>query len=342
MALVLALLSPVSCLAETLRIATWHADLSRDGPGLLLRDLERGTDPALAGIVSGIVAAAPDILVLTDIDFDHGHAALAALQAQLDAAGHALAHGFTKRPNSGWATGQDLDGNGRRGEARDAQGYGRFAGQGGVAVLSRWPIAAEGVTDLSALLWRDVPDSRMQEADTGREVQRLSSAVHWVVPVAAPHPVSVMVFHATPPVFDGPEDRNGRRNADEVTLWRHLLDGRLDAPPPTAPFVIAGNANADPHRGDGLRDAIAALLADPRLQDPAPHSPEAGKATVDWPADGPGQMRVSYVLPSAGLIVQSAGVAWETAAEAQRHKLVWVDLEIRPPGGATGPLRPGG
>ncbi len=35
--------------------------------------------------------------------------------------------------------------------------------------------------------------------------------------------VHFLVSHPTPPVFDGPEDRNGARNADEIRLWQEYL-----------------------------------------------------------------------------------------------------------------------
>ena len=31
--------------------------------------------------------------------------------------------------------------------------------------------------------------------------------------------IHTLVSHPTPPVFDGPEDRNGTRNHDEIRLW---------------------------------------------------------------------------------------------------------------------------
>ena len=31
--------------------------------------------------------------------------------------------------------------------------------------------------------------------------------------------VHFLVSHPTPPVFDGPEDRNGTRNFDEIRFW---------------------------------------------------------------------------------------------------------------------------
>ncbi|SFD65887.1 Endonuclease/Exonuclease/phosphatase family protein [Roseivivax sediminis] len=265
----------------------------------------------------------PDILVLTDIDYDHGGAALTALADLLRGAGLDYPHAYQTRPNTGVPTGIDIDGDGRRNRARDAQGWGYYNGHGGSAVLSARPILAGEAQDLSHLLWRDLPGSLIEQDDPAHAVQRLSSDVHWLLPVeAAPGlRVSLMVFHATPPVFDGPKDRNGRRNADEIRLWQVLLDGRLGVPPPDS-FVIAGNANLDPEAGDGRREAIRALLADPRLRDPLP-----GVPSVDWSRLDLGQMRVSYLLPSRDLAVRDAGVH-EAAAEAGEHRLVWVDLEV--------------
>ncbi|WP_332872686.1 endonuclease/exonuclease/phosphatase family protein [Albibacillus kandeliae] len=93
------------------------------------------------------------------------------------------------------------------------------------------------------------------------------------------------------------------------------------------PFVLAGDANLDPDRGEGRREAIRALLADERVQDPL-----AGVDTVVW--EGVGARRVDYVLPSAGLRVAGAGVVWPAPDEAghaaalvaSRHRLVWVDV----------------
>ena len=33
----------------------------------------------------------------------------------------------------------------------------------------------------------------------------------------------VLVSHPTPPTFDGPEDRNGLRNADEIAFWKQYV-----------------------------------------------------------------------------------------------------------------------
>lgn len=348
------MLSPPA-LADTLRIATFAAPLSRDGPGLLLRDIRKGDDQVHA-IAAIIAQTSPDILLLTDFDFDLDLVALHAFADLLTETGHQMPHLFALRPNGGTATGADLDGDGRRGDASDAQGYGRFTGDGGLAILSRFPIATDQVQNYSDRLWQSFDWADMPQVDgqpfpssMAQSLQRLSSNGHWVVPVMVDDlTVTLMAFDATPPVFDGPEDRNGLRNQDEILFWTHYLDGTL-APPPDQRFVILGNANLDPIDGDGRRSAIQTLLDDPRLQDPEPRAerrPLLGADllgdpllhNVDWPQDGPGDLRVSYILPSVDWQVAASGVFWpDTAAAgadllggdglaAGPHRLVWVDL----------------
>ncbi|MEJ6399264.1 endonuclease/exonuclease/phosphatase family protein [Yoonia sp. 208BN28-4] len=337
-------------LAEPLRIATYAAPLSRDGPGLLLRDILKAEDNQLASIVQIIRKVSPDILLLTDFDYDLDGLALSAFADALDA-------GYTTQfawpPNTGMATGLDLDADGYLGDARDAMGYGRFAGDGGMALLSRLPVLADEARDLSDVLWRDVPDATLPthpDAASVYGVLRLSHSGHWMVPVALPDggQITLLAFSASPPVFDGPEDRNGLRNRDELMLWSHVLDS-VYGPAPEQ-FVVLGNSNLDPVDGDGYADAMAAFLSDPRLQDPAPRSdggalaadaPHGGDPatdTADWPDTGPGNLRVSYVLPSANLTVTGAGVFWPAPDTADAdllgsdglatgaHRLVWVDI----------------
>ena len=237
------------------------------------------------------------------------------------------------------ATGLDMNGNGRRGEPQDAQGFGLFAGHRGMAILSKWPIDEIATRDMSALLWRDIPAATLPHHPDGtpfpsqdaQAIQRLSSHGHWDVPILLPHgaPLHILAFHATPPVFDGAEDRNGLRNAAEIRLWQHYLNGTFGMPPKER-FVIAGVANIDPNRGTGRRDAIKALLADPRLQDPIPTSATGKDTTVDWPTLTPARIRASYILPSTDWHVIGSGVFWpsDDNTAASRHKLVWVDLEM--------------
>lgn len=353
-------------LAETLRIATWHVELERDGPGLLLRDILKGEDPAIDAAVDIIAHVAPDILLLSGIDWDLQLAALGALADRIAGAGPTYPHLFATRPNAGMATGLDMDGDGRTGDPRDAQGYGRFSGHGGLALLSRFPIDRDAVRDFSGLLWVDMPGNLLRGSEDdlfdtpqAARAQRLSSVAHWDVPVLIPRGrLHLLAFAAGPPVFDGPEDRNGKRNHDEVAVWSRYLSGALARAPPDAPVIVIGHANLDPADGEGRRDAIHALLADPRLRDTRPASRGGVEAlaqggvntaqtgdpaldSADWPdADGPGNLRVDYVLPDRRLSVRGSGVFWPAADDPQRplieveggsrYRMVWVDVALPP------------
>ncbi len=340
---------------ETIRIATFAAPLSRDGPGLLLRDIGSQDDAQIAAILSVIDHTDLDVLLLTDFDFDAGGAALAAFSDKLNAP---FIHLFALRPNAGMQTGLDIDGDGFTGDARDAMGYGRFLGDGGMALLSRYPINANDVTDLTGLLWREVPNGAMPqmngEAFPSDEVHAMlpvSSSGHWIVPIeVGGQTISFLAYSATAPVFDGPEDFNGLRNRDELRVWEGVLDGAISVPPINP--ILIGNANADPSDGEGMRGGIAGVLARDDLQDPRPQSSGAERAadagqignpafdTADWSDEGPGNLRVSYVLPSANLNVIDAGVFWPAPDDpyaellgsdglaAGPHHLVWVDIEI--------------
>ena len=318
---------------------------------MLLRDILSGKDSQVSAIVTVIARNAPDIIALQGIDWDLENAALTALQGQLAEAGLDLPYSFARKPNSGLQSDQDLDGDGRRGGPADAQGFGRFTGSGGIAVLSRFPIETEKARDFTDLMWADKVDAQMPRHPDGSpfpskpawRAQRLSSTAHWVVPVVLPDSttLSLLTFQAGPPVFDGPEDRNGKRNHDEISLWGDVLDGHLGDVPDNP--IVLGGANLDPHDGEGRHEAITQLLRHPLLQDPEPESvgatvaPSEGHTgphaldTVDWPRVG--RFRVDYVVPGADWRVQSAGVDWpankaalELVQTASRHRLVWVDL----------------
>jgi Endonuclease/Exonuclease/phosphatase family len=336
-----AALGPIAAFADRVRIATYQVELSRDGPGLLLRDLATGDDPQIAAIIQTLIALDADIILLTDIDFDDNLTALGLFADQLGTAGLSYPTRFALPPNTGVATGLDLDGNGRLAEARDAMGYGRFAGDGGMAILSRYPVMPEGVQDMSAFLWRDLPGAILppdMPPDVAR-IQRLSTTGHWAVPFAIGDlRLTLLAWHASPPVFDGPEDRNGRRNHDETAFWLHYLAGDLPFPAPAGPFVIAGDANLDPVDGEGLPAALSSLLAHPLLQDPAPRGTSGQNDPRDTALfDAPlGGLRLDYILPSADLRIAASGVLWppETdpvsavLAAASRHRPVWVDITL--------------
>jgi hypothetical protein len=360
--------------AETLRVATWSAGLSREGPGLLLHELDGGPKPQLAAVLRVIRTVRPDVLLLTQFDHDLRGRTLDAFRARLaeGADGIDYAHAFHAPVNAGVPSGRDLDGDGLLMGWGDALGWGKFPGHGGMALLSRLPIDGAAGRTFRGLLWSELPDALLPEhADgspwpdaEGRAAMRLSSRAHWDVPVELPGGgrLHLLAANPTPPLFDGAEGLNRRRNHDEVLFWGHYLDGRAFrddqgrvAGPPDAPLVVLGDLNADPFDGDGLHDGIARLLAHPALQDPEPasagavaaeaaqgganatHEGPAALDTADWrDAGGPGNLRVDYLLPSAGLALAGAGVYWPepgdpmagVAAKASAHRLVWVDIEL--------------
>jgi hypothetical protein len=328
--------------AETLRIATYNAELTAQGPGLALQALQRGSDPSQIAAAAVLAALNADVVLLTGIDYDLRGQTLAAFAAKIGGAPYP--YQLALRPNTGVATGLDLDGNGRLGEPRDAMAYGRFAGQAGMALLSRLPIDSANIRDFSSFLWRDLPDALvLPDTPAG---QKLSSSGHYEIPLRLGdgHSLRLLAYYATPPVFDGPEDRNGRRNHDETAFWLRLMEGRLPQPPPEKPFVLLGQTNLDPVDGEGLRDAVQALLTHPALQDPAPRSATAppdktqrGDPALDTALyDKIGGLRVEVVLPSHDLTVQAAGILRaspddplaKTLTEASRHWPVWVDLDL--------------
>ncbi|MEM8869726.1 MAG: endonuclease/exonuclease/phosphatase family protein [Pseudomonadota bacterium] len=362
--------------AETIRIASFNASLSRSGPGLLLRDLDRGEDPQIDAVVGILQTVRPDILLLNEFDYDGSQLALNRF-ADILATGESglrLAHRFSAPVNTGVPSGMDLNGDGSTSGPADSFGYGRFPGQYGMAILARFPIRADDVATFRLLRWAEFPDA-LQPLDGAAPIPsepewqrlRLSSKSHWDVPVEVPGGVlHLLASHPTPPVFDGPEDFNGKRNHDEIAFWRQYIDGTVfpddtgvPRRAPDAPFVVLGDLNADPVDGDGRHEGILSLLTHPRLQDPAPQSAGAAEAariqaganrlhdgpasqdTADWnDTRGPGNLRVDYVLPSVDLTVLDAGVFWpaqgtpgaEWIGTGKRvssdHRLVWVDVTL--------------
>src|SRR5262249_14666285 len=138
---------------------------------------------------------------------------------------------YTAPSNTGVPSGFDLDNNGSVGGGNDAFGFGAFPGQFGMAVYSKYPIDVANVRTFQKFLWKDMPGALLPDNPSTPEpadwyspdelaVFRLSSKSHWDVPITIDHHVvHFLVSHPTPPVFDGPEDRNGLRNHDEIRFW---------------------------------------------------------------------------------------------------------------------------
>jgi hypothetical protein len=227
-------------------------------------------------------------------------------------------------------------------------------------------IDTAAVRTFRKLLWRDMPGALLPDnvatpapndwySPEMLAVLPLSSKSHWDVPVVVNEKFTLhlLASHPTPPAFDGPEDRNGRRNHDEIRLWSDYLAPRRagyirdDAGHAGGfagnAFVILGDQNSDPVDGGSMHGAMEALLHDARVDSSfVPRSAGAVEAselqgganashrgdprfdTADFNDRSAGNLRVDYLLPSKGLRVCGGGVFWPRQSDPGA-KLVWGD-----------------
>ncbi len=347
-----------SCVApaDPVRVATFNVSFYRSESGALARDLEAPSFPAAVAIAEVIQLVRPQVLLLNEFDYDADGVALRRFVdgflavGQNGAAPIAYPYRFAAEVNTGEPSGHDLDNDGRDDGPADAFGFGRHPGNYGMVVLSQLPIDTARVRTFRRFLWRDMPDARIPDgfySDAELSVLRLSSKSHQDVPIRWPdgRVVHFLVSHPTPPVFDGPEDRNGRRNFDEIRLWAdYVTPGRAGYLRDDAgarggleggtAFVVAGDLNSDPVRGEATA-SIRQLLDHPRIRArPAPRNDAGSTNSGDFAEPTPGDLRLDYVLPSTDFDVVAAGVFWPTrpglpgaaALTHTDHRMVWVDM----------------
>ncbi|HUG62901.1 MAG TPA: endonuclease/exonuclease/phosphatase family protein [Methylomirabilota bacterium] len=355
--------------AERLRVATFNVLLAQNPQGQLAVTLNNPNATNPRRIAEIIQRVAPDVILLNEFDYDAAGLAADRFQANFLSVGQNgqapidFPYRFLAPSNTGEHSGYDLDNNGvtdstvgDAGYAGDAFGFGEFPGKFGMLVLSKYPIVSDRARTFRLLRWKDMPGARIPPgyySPEELEVFRVSSKSHWDVPIDVDGTlVHLLAHHPTPPIFDGPEDRNGRRNHDEIRLWADYLSvdtggyivddaGTPGGLVPGERFVIVGDHNADPTRGDSLDFAINQLLLHPAVN--ADFIPRRTGMPVgpnsDLTADFAGQdLRVDYVLPSrAGFSILGGAVFWPAAGEpgaalisASDHRLVYLDLEIEP------------
>jgi len=361
------------------RFATFNVAMNRSEPGALLRELRGGGSEQGRRIAAIVQRTQPDVLLLCELDRDDAAEAAAVFAREYLAVAQqglkpiAFEFSYCGPVNTGEPSGLDLDKDGTIGGPGDAFGFGAFPGQYGMVLLSRHPILLDQVRTFRMLRWSAMPGaSRPVDwySDAAWAMLRLSSKSHWDVPIGIGDPktggrvIHALCSHPTPPVFDGPEDRNGCRNHDEIRFWVDYLSpdraswivddaGAAGGLATSAHFVVLGDLNCDPVDGDARREALTALLAHARVQDAQPrsaggdeqakrqfganarHGGDPALDTGDFPdtGAGPGNLRVDYVLPSRSLRVANSGVFWPSPrepdgalVEASDHRLVWVDI----------------
>jgi len=368
-AAVVAAMAPAAAQAADARFATFNASLNRGSAGQLVADLSNPRADTVGvrqarNVAEVIQRAAPDVVLVNEFDFvADGSAArlfrddfLAVPQNGAPAADYP--YFYVAPVNTGVPSGFDLDNSGDTNPSdagNDAWGFGLFPGQFGMVVYSKHPIDRDGVRTFQNFLWKDMPGSRIpQPFYSPAEVAAfpLSSKSHWDVPVQiGKRTVHFLVSHPTPPVFDGPEDRNGLRNADEIRFWADYVtpgrggyiyddEGGRGGLHPSALFVVAGDQNSDPLDGDSLRDAdgnpiaIQPLLNSPRVNArTAEESAGAAEAsalqggantthlgdprfdTADFSDTAPGNLRADYVLPSRQIKISDSAVFWPVRSD---------------------------
>ena len=344
------------------RVATFNASLNRNAEGQLIEHLSTPGNAQAATVAEIIQRVRPDLLLINEFDFDEDGTAAELFQQNYLSVPHNGAaaieypYRFVAPSNTGIPSGFDLNNDGTVGGPDDAFGFGFFPGQFGMAVYSMHPIVLDDVRTFQTFRWADMPGALLPDdpatpapadwfTDAELDAVRLSSKSHWDLPIDIDgRLVHFLVSHPTPPVFDGPEDRNGRRNHDEIRFWAdYVRPGRASAYiyddageqgglAPGARFVIAGDQNADPLDGDSVPGAAQLLLEHPRVNTSVtPSSDGAVDAaarqgganlthrgdpafdTADFADSTPGNLRVDYVLPSRPMRIVDAAVFWPTA-----------------------------
>lgn len=362
-----------------IRFATFNISFNRDREGMLKQRLALGKGKNFYRIAKIIQSVRPDVLLLNEFDYDSAGESVKHFQQKfLSQQFEGLEpieypHFFLKPVNTGVDSGLDINRDGVRGSGEDAFGYGKFPGQYGMVVLSKFPIAHDEARTFQKFLWKDMPGALLPTNPNNEQpyyrqevldVFRLSSKSHWDVPIQVTPDTTIhfLVSHPTPPTFDGPEDRNGKRNHDEIRLWADYVggasdylyddDGKRGGLKSGERFVIAGDLNADPIDGDSHALAINQILKHPAINSlNAPQSlggPEFAALqgqknreqkgnpafdTTDFSDRIVGNLRIDYCLPSKTLKLKTQAVFWPKPGssksdwvKATDHRMVYIDV----------------
>jgi Endonuclease/Exonuclease/phosphatase family len=367
-ALLVLSLSPIAGAATSgpqrladVRFATFNASLNRNFAGQLVADLSTPGNAQAATVAEIIQRVRPDVLLINEFDF--APEALVLFQDNYLSLPHNGAapifypHRYIAPSNTGIPSGFDLNNNGVIGGPDDALGFGFFPGQFGMAVYSMYPIDMSAVRTFQTFLWKDMPGALLPDdpstaapADWYSAAElaifRLSSKSHWDLPIQiGKKTVHFLVSHPTPPVFDGPEDRNGTRNHDEIRFWADYISpgksgyiyddaGHFGGLQAGSLFVIAGDENSDPLDGDSIPGAIQQLIEHPlvntkltpsslgaveqaALQGGAntTHKSDPAFDTADFADTAPGNLRADYVLPRKNMQIVDGQVFWPLSSD---------------------------
>ena len=360
---------------ETFKFATYNTSLFQKQKGGLIQKLKNEKDEQAVQLAKIIRSVQPDFILLQEFDYDSAGIALdyfkknflQNLEIGLDTIQYKYSKTFPS--NTGLNSGIDIDENGKIANPGDAYGFGFFDGQYGFAVLSRYPFDTDSIRTFQNFKWKDMPGAVLPQKENGEsfysqealEVFRLSSKIHVDLPVILPNGkiIHALISHPTPPVFDGKEDRNGKRNHDEIRLWKDYIqnaaylkddNNRTGGLEKDAHFVIMGDMNADPNDGDSYQQSIRQLLDLEEVNQEVAYGKwvpksEGGKEAQQKKEDTGDPafdtsffgLRVDYVLPDKALNVINTGVVWPSSQKNQLeiskgnpsdHLMVWLEFRL--------------
>ncbi len=247
---------------------------------------------------------------------------------------------------------------GGRAYGNDCWGFGTFPGQYAMALLvdERLTIDEKNVRTFQRLPWDYMTGNCMPSkadgtpwySDEEKPTMRLSSKSHWDVPVKLPNGavVHVLCSHPTPPVFDGPEDRNGRRNHDEIRFWMDYLSNEPYIVDDNSvygglgwqeSFVIVGDLNSDPTKGESYKNPIRTLMANRRVSREFTPKADIEVQGLEPTDTAMFKLRADYVIPSKDMKVSQGGV-WRAVPASgvagkfpSDHFPVWADVVVPGP-----------
>ncbi len=362
--------NPEPEMASSIRFMTFNSALSdrRTEEGQLIEILTE-SDYELAQNDAAIIQyLRPEVLVLQEFDYDAEGEGIALFQENYLGVAQEK-DGFELEPieyeyvyvpttNTGELAPVDLNNDGVISLPNDGYGFGNFPGQYGMVLLSQYEIDVENIRTFQEFLWKDMPDGYLQTnegaegtiplteyySEEAIEILRLSSKNHIDVPINVNgETIHVLASHPTPPVFDGEEKRNLKRNNDEIRFWADYIaggdrddyiyddNGNFEGLEEGTKFVIMGDQNSDPFDGDADkgdptqgRGAINQLLIEPSVYTDTTPFGAGGVEAAFLKKDtnpsafnqqgNPGEdtsgfdLRVDYVLPSDNLEVTGLGV----------------------------------
>lgn len=364
LALILGLILTTHAVAAPLqiRVATFNASLNRNSLGQLANDLLTVNNNQARRVAEIVQRVRPDILLVNEFDYDAANPTLALTRfhnnylavPQNGQTALSYPYRYIAPSNTGVPSGFDLDNNGTVGGTvgsqnygNDSFGFGLFPGQYSFAVYSKYPLQTAALRSFQTFLWKDMPGAVYPPGyytTAELNIFRLSSKNHVDLPIEVKpgHVIHLLASHPTPPSFDGAEDRNGRRNHDEIRLWADYISGKTylrdDAGvfgglADAQRFVILGDLNADPLDGDSYLSAVNQLRNHP-LVNSAPNPSSLGAAgapqtgvnashigddafdTSFFSTSSAGNLRVDHVLPSKlGFAVTGSGVFWPASTD---------------------------